>query len=57
MTADAWATAFMVLGLEKTKEITAKHDNLEVYLVYSGEDGNYLEYVSEGLESYFEKVN
>ena len=34
MEADAYATAFMVLGLEKSKEIVLKHPGLEVCFVY-----------------------
>jgi thiamine biosynthesis lipoprotein len=34
MTADAWATAFMVLGVEKAKEIQSKQKDLEMMLVY-----------------------
>lgn len=37
-TADAFATAFMVLGLEKTRQVLRKHPGLMVYLIYS--DGN-----------------
>ena len=39
MTADAYATAFMVMGMEKTMDYL-KHDSmLEVYLIYSDEKG------------------
>ena len=40
LTADAYATAFMVLGLEASKRILAQHPELEVYFIYSekGED-------------------
>jgi len=36
MTADAYATAFMVMGLEQSKEFLAKHKelNLEVFFIY-----------------------
>jgi len=34
MTADAYATAFMVLGLEKSMEIVKKTPNLAVYFIY-----------------------
>ncbi len=39
--ADAYATAFMVMGLEKTKKFVVKHPELEVFLIYSDDDGNY----------------
>ena len=34
-TADAYATAFMVLGLDKSKEVLKKHPELMVYFIYS----------------------
>lgn len=51
MTADAYATAFMVLGLEKGKEI-AKKQNLEVLLVYADKKGNLQTFLSSSLEKY-----
>src|SRR5690606_12329178 len=35
MTADAFATAFMVLGLERAKEMLKEENDLEAYLMYS----------------------
>jgi thiamine biosynthesis lipoprotein len=35
MLADAYATSFMVLGLEKTKEIVNNDKSLEAYIIYS----------------------
>ncbi|HLO90199.1 MAG TPA: FAD:protein FMN transferase [Lentimicrobium sp.] len=34
MTADAYATVFMVFGLDKTKEFLSKNSELEAYLIY-----------------------
>lgn len=51
MTADAFATAFMVLGLEKSIEVVSSRDDLEVYFIYTGEDGHYKSYVSENFKS------
>ena len=39
--ADAYATAFMVLGLEKSKEILSRQQHLIVYFIYTGDDGQY----------------
>ncbi len=50
MTADAFATGFMVLGIEKSIEIAASRDDIEVYFIYSDKDGNYKTYVSEGFK-------
>lgn len=38
-TADAWGTAFMVMGHEKAIEIVKSHPELDVFLVYSTPDG------------------
>jgi len=50
ITADALATTFMVLGLEKSKELLTKLQHVEVYFVYSGTNGEYLTYYTEGLK-------
>lgn len=50
MTADAFATAFMVLDLEKSIDIVSSRNDIEVYLIYSDESGNYKTYVSEGFK-------
>lgn len=38
-TADAYATAFMVMGLERAKAILDKHPELMVYFIYSDKNG------------------
>ena len=38
-TADAYATAFMVLGLDKAKAVLARHPELMVYFIYSDKHG------------------
>ncbi len=40
-TADAYATAFMVLGLEKAKAVLARHKELKAYLICSAPNGQY----------------
>ena len=47
--ADAYATSFMVLGLEKSKMLLARHPELKAYLIYSDEKGNLKEWKSQGL--------
>jgi thiamine biosynthesis lipoprotein len=55
-TADAYATAFMVMGIEKSIEFLNRNDFLEAYLIYSGENGEYKEYMTEGLKEMIEPV-
>lgn len=38
-TADAYATSFMVLGLDGAKAVLAKHKELKAYLIYADEKG------------------
>jgi thiamine biosynthesis lipoprotein len=49
-TADAYATAFMVLGTERAKEVLSRHPELEAYFIYSDEQGNYAVWSSPKLE-------
>lgn len=39
-TADAYATAFMVMGLDKAKNILSRHPELMAYFIYSDDKGN-----------------
>ncbi|MEN7548479.1 FAD:protein FMN transferase [Rapidithrix thailandica] len=50
MTADAFATAFMVLGTEKSKELLNSREDLEGFLIYD-EAGKLNVYHSKGLDS------
>ena len=52
--ADAYATAFMVMGLEKSLAFVKNHpsEKLEVYLLHSDENGEIIRSMSEGFKSY-----
>ncbi len=50
MTADAYATTFMVLGVEKSMELLPKLQDIEVYFVYSNQQGEYKVFFSEGMK-------
>lgn len=50
MTADAYDTVFMVLGLEKSLELLKKLPGIEVYFIYSNPQGEFEIYFSEGLK-------
>lgn len=49
MTADAYATYFMVVGLEKAKQFLDSNKNIDAYLVYS-EGGDLKVYKTKGVE-------
>lgn len=55
MRADAYATAFMVVGLEKTKEILAADPTLDALLIYADENGEYQIFTTSGIEGYLVK--
>lgn len=50
MLADGYATAFMALGLERSKEVLKNLENVEVYIMYSTEDGKMKEFISLGFQ-------
>lgn len=52
MTADAFATAFMVLGLEKGIELADKYPEIEVYFIYADKNGENAIYMSKTFESH-----
>ena len=55
MLADAYATAFMVLGVQKSIEVLNQNPDIDAYLVYSGDDGETKTYVTERIKDNFEK--
>jgi len=50
MFADAFATAFLSMGLTKTKEYLERNTNIQVYLVYINKYGEWETYISKDLE-------
>ena len=54
-TADAYATAFMVMGLEKAKAFCEQHPELNAYLICAGEGDSYEIYYTPGMEKFMIK--
>ena len=50
--ADAYATAFMVMGLEKSKSFLSQSEGLEAFFIYSDKEGNYNTFATEGFQSH-----
>lgn len=48
-TADAYATAFMVLGLDSARSVLGRHPELKAYFIYSDSTGNYATWHSDAL--------
>lgn len=53
MTADAYATAFLVMGLEQSIEMAKKLDGLHYYFIYEKDDGSFGAKYSDGFEQFF----
>ena len=54
-TADAYATAFMVMGLEKSMEFCNKHPELNAYFICDGEGDTYEIHYTPGMERFMIK--
>ena len=50
--ADAYATSFMVMGLDGTKEILKQRPELQAYIIYSDEKGENEMYMTEGIKDF-----
>ena len=48
--ADAYATSFMVMGMDKAKHILNKHKELKAYFIYTDENGNNKTWFSQSLK-------
>ncbi|MDR1847111.1 MAG: FAD:protein FMN transferase [Bacteroidales bacterium] len=48
--ADGLATAFMVMGLERSKAFLAHHTEYDAYFIYSDTKGNYATYATAGFQ-------
>jgi len=54
MTADAYATACMVMGLEKAKVFIENQKGVDAYLIYGDEFGNYQVWHTDAMKKYIE---
>ena len=56
ISSDANATGILVMGLEKAKVFLEKHKELEAYLIYSDDKGNYQTFQTAGIKRLFVEV-
>lgn len=54
--ADAWATAFMVMGRDRAIEILKQNKDLDAFLVFSTPDGKIDTYMTEGISAFIELI-
>mgnify|MGYP000119530297 FL=1 len=57
ITTDANATGVLVLGLEKAKIFLKNHPEIQAYLIYSDENGNYKIYETDGIKDFITEVD
>jgi len=50
MLADAYATAFMVMGVRRSKQFVKSHAEIEIYLVYTNKNGKWNTFISADLQ-------
>ncbi len=50
MLADAYATAFMVMGVRRSKQFVKSHPEIEIYLVYTNKNGKWNTFISADLQ-------
>jgi len=50
MLADGYATAFMVMELEETQAFLENHSDLDVYIIYTDENGEIQEWLTAGFQ-------
>lgn len=52
-TADAYATAFMVMGVEKAMELCSNNINIDAFLIYSDNEGTLCTAETPGMKKYY----
>jgi len=57
MTADAYATAFMVLGIEEAVPIIKDHPEMDAYFIFSDNEGTINTFMTDGFKSILKTEN
>ena len=55
MDSDAWATAFMVCGIEKSQEILKSLSEVDAYFIYLDQNGDTKTFMTDGFSMFIEK--
>lgn len=56
ISADAYATVFMVIGKDKALEFLNKDENLDAFLVFADDAGKIQTFTTDGIKSYIQEV-
>lgn len=51
LSADAIATALMVMGLEKSKDFLSKNQQYQAFIIYSDNEGHFQEYITDNIKN------
>ena len=52
MSADAYATAFMVMGLEEAERVADAHPDIDACFIYTDKEGKLQTFLTKGMEKY-----
>lgn len=55
MSADAYATAFMVMGLKEAERFANAHPDIDACFIYTDENGDFQTYYTKGMERFISK--
>lgn len=55
MSADAYATAFMVMGMEEAKRFVSARKDIDAYFVYADEEGKIRSHFTEGMKRFMKE--
>ncbi|MHA4738624.1 FAD:protein FMN transferase [Dyadobacter sp. MSC1_007] len=55
MTADGYDTAFFVMGLEPTKTFLKNRKDIDVYMLYTNEEGQLLSFMTDGIKDFIQE--
>lgn len=56
-TADAYATAFMVLGLDEAQKVLKEHPEIDAYFIYADKDGKNQIFMTDGLKKLIDQTD
>lgn len=55
ITADGYDTAFFVIGLEPTKTFLKNRKDIDVYMLYTNEEGQLLSFMTDGIKDFIQE--
>ncbi len=53
--ADAYATSFMVMGIEKARQVLKRHNDLEAYFIYTNDKGELAVWFTPAMKKYIKE--